>query len=447
MGESIDLHLRICLIYTAERINTMLQDEVIQYLANIMKVVQADKILEPREEVVYATICKEIGAKKKEINEAEKLANNDDFSPAPIGRFSNKIRNVEDMILVSLADGKIGATQEQINTILFEAKQKTKKDDPCSICAGCKKEMPSISKFCPECGISVQTDTKKGQQLEFNYPAKGISIEFAESTSASFHEAKSNASKAPDFQKCIRNKKLWYLATWGQNQILEALRYEIKISLHQKGNANENKDGMDIALCVLNIKTNEMQFAGAYNPIYIIKNEEEIIENGKLKIENEKIIENGKLKMENGKIIENGKLKIENEKIIENGKLKIENEKIIEKPKSKSQKPKANRQKPNLITIKADRQPISIYLKERPFTNHEFQVQKDDIIYLFSDGYADQFGGEKVQKFMNKNLKNLLLSISDKPMSEQYKILAKTFEDWQGYNKQIDDVLVMGVKI
>ena len=104
-----------------------------------------------------------------------------------------------------------------------------------------------------------------------------------------------------------------------------------------------------------------------------------------------------------------------------------------------------------MIEIKADRMPISIFEKMDRFTLHEMKLKKGDIIYLFSDGYTDQFGGPKSKKFMTKKLKELLLEMAVKPMQEQQKILEKTILDWMnGYDlelEQIDDITVMGIKI
>ncbi|MBI3500841.1 MAG: DUF559 domain-containing protein [Bacteroidetes bacterium] len=81
------------------------------------------------------------------------------------------------------------------------------------------------------------------------------------------------------------------------------------------------------------------------------------------------------------------------------------------------------------------------------FIEHEIQLQKGDTIYIFSDGYADQFGGEKGKKLMSKNMKELLLSIQRAPMAEQEKILNDKLTQWQGAFEQVDDVLVIGIRI
>ena len=83
----------------------------------------------------------------------------------------------------------------------------------------------------------------------------------------------------------------------------------------------------------------------------------------------------------------------------------------------------------------------------KPFTQKEFPLQKNDIIYTLTDGMPDQFGGDKGKKFKYKNLKNLLLSISHLPMSEQEAKLSESFFSWKGDMEQVDDVCVIGVKI
>ncbi len=157
-------------------------------------------------------------------------------------------------------------------------------------------------------------------------------------------------------------------------EILNKLRKSIIKALNQHGKDDDQKDGMDAAAITIDIKNNRMQFAGANNPLYIIKNNE-------------------------------------------------------------------------LIEKKADKMPVSIYRVMNDFTNHDIEIQQNDVFYIFSDGYADQFGGEKGKKFKYKNFRELLLSISDKPMAEQKEILNTTFEKWKQNFDQIDDVLVMGVKI
>ena len=163
------------------------------------------------------------------------------------------------------------------------------------------------------------------------------------------------------------------------NQVLNELRIQIKHSLRQHGQRDESKDGMDIALCVIDLKTKMMQYAGAYSPLYLIR--------------------------------------------------------------------EVNK-KPELKEIKADRMPVGFHHgKDKSFTNHEIQLEMDDTFYIFSDGFIDQKGGKENKKYMSKNFKNLLLKIHEEPMFEQKEILDKTLTDWMNEDHQMDDILVIGVRV
>jgi serine phosphatase RsbU (regulator of sigma subunit) len=100
-----------------------------------------------------------------------------------------------------------------------------------------------------------------------------------------------------------------------------------------------------------------------------------------------------------------------------------------------------------IIEIKGDRQPIGKYVQQKPYTTHTLDLQKGDTIYIFSDGFVDQFGGEKGKKFKTQPFRDLLLKIQDKIMYDQKTILYRTFEDWKGTLEQIDDVCVIGVRV
>jgi serine phosphatase RsbU (regulator of sigma subunit) len=175
--------------------------------------------------------------------------------------------------------------------------------------------------------------------------------------------------------------------------ILESLRHKIKVMLDQDGKTDEQKDGMDLALAILNKKNRELHFAGANNPLYIIRNKELGV---------------GK-ELEPFASTENGHFL--------------------------------------LFEIKGDKQPVGTHWEETPFTTHSIHLQEQDSIYLFSDGFIDQFGGEKRKKFMSGNFKKLLLSVQNETMDKQGQILEETFESWRGEVEQIDDVSVIGVKI
>ncbi|MBL7888861.1 MAG: serine/threonine-protein phosphatase [Bacteroidia bacterium] len=95
-----------------------------------------------------------------------------------------------------------------------------------------------------------------------------------------------------------------------------------------------------------------------------------------------------------------------------------------------------------------DKMPVGKSPKENePYTLKSIDLAKGDIIYIFTDGYADQFGGEKGKKFKYKQLQELLISNSHLPMQEQKQILANTIEKWMGKLEQVDDILVIGIKI
>lgn len=161
-------------------------------------------------------------------------------------------------------------------------------------------------------------------------------------------------------------------------EILDKLREKIVKELKQSGESGESKDGMDVSMMRLNLRTMEMQWSGANNPLWISKLEEG---------------------------------------------------------------------KPKLIEIKADKQPIGYTINPKPFTNHHISITKGDTIYLFSDGYADQFGGPDGKKFKQKQLQGKLLSIYHEALSIQKEILNTTFEEWRGELDQLDDIAMIGVRI
>lgn len=97
--------------------------------------------------------------------------------------------------------------------------------------------------------------------------------------------------------------------------------------------------------------------------------------------------------------------------------------------------------------IKADKQPIGKHDHPTPFTTHEFELKPGDTFYLFTDGYADQFGGPRGKKFKYKTLQDLLIGMRNEPMEKQQEILNKEFEAWRGELEQVDDVCIIGVRV
>ncbi len=171
--------------------------------------------------------------------------------------------------------------------------------------------------------------------------------------------------------------------------LLNNFREKIKNSLQQTGQQGEQQDGMDIAFCVINTENNVLKYAGAYNPCWIFRNA------------NPQGFKN--LAGFEGKF--------------------------------------------EFIELPADRQPVGIYLKEKPFTEHQVQLYQGDTLYIFSDGYTSQFGGENEDKFKNKRFQELLKEISQKNINEQQTILDQTLSNWRGNQPQTDDVLVIGLHI
>ena len=99
-----------------------------------------------------------------------------------------------------------------------------------------------------------------------------------------------------------------------------------------------------------------------------------------------------------------------------------------------------------LIHYRADKMPVAIHYRMEPFTLHKIDLQKGDAFYIFSDGYADQFGGPKQKKFMSMQLRETLVSMAGMPMLKQGERLNEIFEEWRGDSPQIDDVTLIGVR-
>lgn len=134
------------------------------------------------------------------------------------------------------------------------------------------------------------------------------------------------------------------------------------------------KDGMDMSLISLDLKTKEIEFAGAQNPLYVINDD-------------------------------------------------------------------------GIEEVKANKQPIGSSLEPKHFDNHEVTVTKGDMVYLFSDGYIDQFGGPKGKKFMRKRFKEVLQDIHKLDVKTQKQHLDNTIIDWMGAEEQLDDILVIGIRV
>jgi serine phosphatase RsbU (regulator of sigma subunit) len=100
-----------------------------------------------------------------------------------------------------------------------------------------------------------------------------------------------------------------------------------------------------------------------------------------------------------------------------------------------------------LQQVKGDKQPISNYVNMTPFTSQTITACTGDVIYLFSDGFEDQFGGKKGKKFGKKRFRELLFANYHKPMKDQQELLNTAFSSWKGSLEQVDDVLVLGIRL
>jgi serine phosphatase RsbU (regulator of sigma subunit) len=133
------------------------------------------------------------------------------------------------------------------------------------------------------------------------------------------------------------------------------------------------RDGMDVGICVIEMKSRKMQFAGAFFPLYLIR-------------------------------------------------------------------------KNSLTEIRGDKIIIGMNPEGIPYNNHDIDLLEDDVFYLFSDGYVDQFGGDENKKFMYRRFRYLLLNIHSYPFNDQKAVLDENIKNWMGRNQQVDDMLVIGFK-
>jgi len=191
--------------------------------------------------------------------------------------------------------------------------------------------------------------------------------------------------------------------------ILNELNKLAAETMNQTFEESQVKDGMDIALCSIDFDTLEVEFSGAYNPLYIIR-------------------------------------KRVGDNISDSTKKLVEHDNIVLKE---------NENGCDLIEVAADKFPIGVFMGEKlkSFMNHELKLEKGDTIYIFSDGYVDQFGGSNGRKFMARRLRPLLLAIQGMSMKQQNSHLDKVIETWKKpvngkeVFDQIDDILLIGIRL
>lgn len=157
--------------------------------------------------------------------------------------------------------------------------------------------------------------------------------------------------------------------------VLNHLREHVMKALQQTGVEHEQKDGIDMALCIINHQEHQLQFAGAFSPLYVIKN--------------------------------------------------------------------SNR----LIEVPGDKMPIGIAAEvEIAFKNHIIDMEPNDTVYMFSDGFVDQFGGPEGKKYKYRPFRNLLLNICSLSMEEQKVTLLSALNEWRGTLPQLDDITIFGFR-
>jgi len=187
------------------------------------------------------------------------------------------------------------------------------------------------------------------------------------------------------------------------DEILNETRKLVIEYLKNDGSPEGGKDGMDCSLLVLNHDKTQLSFASANNPVFIVRKTPPILPIGE----------------EIGGVASN----LAPSPLVRPGGVE-------------------------LLEFKPDKMPLGKHDKDQePFTLQTVELQKGDVIYTLTDGFPDQFGGEKGKKYMTKKLKELLLTLAHLPMKEQHAKLEEEFMNWKGSNEQIDDVCIIGVRV
>jgi serine phosphatase RsbU (regulator of sigma subunit) len=159
------------------------------------------------------------------------------------------------------------------------------------------------------------------------------------------------------------------------SEVLNHMKSGVVNALNKEGQAESTNDGMDMSFVSLDFKNKKLEFAGANNPLYIIRGGD-------------------------------------------------------------------------MLIFKGDKQPVGAFVKDdEPFTNHEVDLKKGDMVYIFSDGYQDQFGGENKTKFMVGKFKKLLVEIGELTVEEQRDRLTRIHQEWRGTVGQVDDIVIIGIRI
>lgn len=174
----------------------------------------------------------------------------------------------------------------------------------------------------------------------------------------------------------LLNKAVLEQGLTDAGKILDGVNKWLTDSLHQTFQESTVRDGMDVSLCVLHKENRTLNYAGAFNPIYVVRH----------------------------------------------GEIKV---------------------------LTTDKHPVGAFIEDhiKSFTSKEITLMENDIVYLFTDGFADQFGGENGKKFKYKNLQQLLLEIHSLPFPDQKRLASSAINNWKGYLEQVDDILLLGFRL
>ena len=175
--------------------------------------------------------------------------------------------------------------------------------------------------------------------------------------------------------------------------ILDAMRDQIVRALYKGGTGLTTGDGMDVSLLRFNVHTKEAMWAGAYNPIWVVR------------------AKDGAPFQASGEVFTR------------------ESDDSV------------------LYELKGDKFPVGRVEKMLPFKDRKLKLELGDTVYMFTDGFADQFGGPRGKKFQSGNLKNTLLDINHLSIDDKGSHLEEVFNDWKGDRKQVDDVCLLGIEI
>lgn len=259
----------------------MNDQEKVHYLANVLLIAFADRVLSAREVAALEQVRKGIDARKGLMTAAQKAVESGSYTYTKTGSFADQIRNLEDMLFVVLTDKDlhgdesefvkifcdlIGISQEQLGKVIADTKRRCDSSKYSITCPSCSTSITTQARFCPSCGQSLASTDAAPVQVAFDIPKEGYAIEFCESTAAGFSGAVELAKATDRMQTATKNKKTWYLATFGSDQF--AAMVPLASSLGGMRNRKVYLNGQELAWDeVFGFTWCAAQRATAYRPI------------------------------------------------------------------------------------------------------------------------------------------------------------------------------------